>query len=473
MSRNEMGLPGWCRQAIADFQMFGRGDSLVVGVSGGADSVALFHFLRALAVEWDLSLTAVHLNHRLRGAESDRDEAFVRRLCADWGIPLTAHSAEVADLAAVRGLSVEECARRERYALFERVAAVRDARIVTAHNLDDSTETVLLNLARGTGLRGLCGIPPVRRDPGRPVIVRPLIGCSRREVETYCAAEGLPFVTDSTNLSDDYTRNKLRHRVMPVLAEVNPAVLRSVAGTTDALRADADYLDALAEQAMNRSARGGDSWDSGTLLAQPEPLRRRALLRILADHGVPVERRRLEQLEGLLTAGGAMQLSGEWFCRCSGGCMTFFPAVREERWQLEPIPLSPAAGDRNILLFSAKMLCVSWRMLGNFEETINNPKNQFQNALDCAKIGRIIKIRQRMPGDRIRLAGRGCTKTLRKLFNEAGLSSWQRERTLVLEDENGPLWVEGFGVAESAAVDAGTRHALFLETHDSPTDEFS
>lgn len=459
MSRPSDSLREVCRATIQKHRMLAEGDSVVVGVSGGADSVALLHVLRELSPEMGFRVSAAHLNHNLRGAESDRDEAFVRELCGRWGIPLTVASAEIAELARRRKRSLEECAREERYAFFRRAAG--EKKIATAHTLDDNAETVLLHLTRGAALRGLCGIPPVRDG-----IIRPLLDCTRAMVEEYCVFGGLSFVNDATNAEERYTRNKLRHRVMPVLREVNPAFLRSVAGTVEALRADADYLDQLAEAGYQGVLRDSHRMDAAALAALPKPLAMRVLARWLAAHGVPVERVRLERVAGLLQSGGAVQLSGDWYCRLRGRELVFLPARRPVVAQTEGFVLKKPVREQNIQMFSDKKLHIRVMEANKFEETINNQKNQFKNELDYDKIDKIVEFRRRLPGDRIRLAGRGCTKTLKKLYNEAGMSCSQRERNLVLANDSGLLWVEGFGVAEGLEPRTGTGRVLVIEVWD-------
>ncbi len=190
------------KQTIEDYHMLNPGEPVLAALSGGADSVALLRALLALGYP----VRAFHLNHCLRGAESDRDEAFCRALCERLGVPLTVERIDVG--AQTAGEGIEAAARRIRYERL--VAAAQGAKIATAHTADDNLETMLFHLARGTGPKGLAGIPPVRGD-----IIRPLIGAERAQVEAYLSELGQDFVTDSTNLSDDYTRNRIRHEVVP------------------------------------------------------------------------------------------------------------------------------------------------------------------------------------------------------------------------------------------------------------------
>ena len=192
--------------------MLEDGEPVLVALSGGADSVALLRALQALAYP----VRAFHLNHCLRGAESDRDEAFCRALCAGLGVPLTVERIDVA-AARAAGEGIEAAARRIRYARL--TAAAQGAKIATAHTADDNLETMLFHLVRGTGPKGLAGIPPVRGQ-----VIRPLLGVTRAAVEAYLHALGQDYVTDSTNADDAYTRNRIRHEVVPVLRQINPAV---------------------------------------------------------------------------------------------------------------------------------------------------------------------------------------------------------------------------------------------------------
>ena len=189
---------------LAHYAMLAPGDLVVAGVSGGADSMALLAFLLSLSARYPLRVAVCHLNHRLRGAEADRDARLVEDFCRMAGVPFHLAAVDVAGEARRQGLSFEEMGRRMRYDFFDRVADGYAAqggrvRIATAHTRSDAVETMLLALLRGSSIDGLCGIPPVR---GR--IIRPLIEVTRTEVEDYCRTEGIPFCEDSTNRQDDY-----------------------------------------------------------------------------------------------------------------------------------------------------------------------------------------------------------------------------------------------------------------------------
>ncbi|MCL2356380.1 MAG: tRNA lysidine(34) synthetase TilS [Defluviitaleaceae bacterium] len=224
-----------------------RGDKIVVGLSGGADSVALFFALREAGAE----VFAAHVNHGLRGDEAERDEQFVRNLCLNARAELKVERANVRKFAAERKLGIEEAARILRYEFLDRARIDFGAeKIAVGHNADDNAETVLMNLARGAGLRGLGGIPPAR---GR--IIRPLLNVPRAEIEEYL--KNVPFLTDSTNLSNDFTRNRVRNKILPAIeAEINPNARIAIARAAELLRADADFIETAAEEAFANCVAG-------------------------------------------------------------------------------------------------------------------------------------------------------------------------------------------------------------------------
>ena len=194
------------KRTIAAYAMLAPGERVLVALSGGADSVALLLVLRELGY----LVRAFHLNHCLRGAESDRDEEFCRTLCARLGVELAVERVDVAAAAVQQGTGVEETERRVREEW--RDEGAKGEKIATAHTADDNLETVLFHLARGAGAKGLAGIPPVRGQ-----VVRPLLDVGRTQIEAYLAGLGQDYVTDSTNADDAYTRNRIRHTVVPVL----------------------------------------------------------------------------------------------------------------------------------------------------------------------------------------------------------------------------------------------------------------
>lgn len=284
-------------RAVHDFGMAEGAGCVVAALSGGADSVSLLRALKSSENILGADVRACHLNHGLRGADSDSDEAFCERLCEKLGVPLDVRRLDVNALRE-KHESVEEAARRLRYDFFREVACSVGGVVATAHTASDNAETVLFNLVRGTGASGLCGIPPVRRSEGLTVI-RPLIYCTRGEVEGYLSELGQDYVTDKSNLNVDYSRNRIRLNVIPELEKINPALSQSVSRMTKSLRADNSYLDELTCKALD-GLKSGRGWDAGGINALPEPLKTRAVRRILMLGGIEPSALRINTAVSLL-----------------------------------------------------------------------------------------------------------------------------------------------------------------------------
>ncbi|WP_300763887.1 tRNA lysidine(34) synthetase TilS, partial [uncultured Oscillibacter sp.] len=261
------------------------GQRVLCAVSGGLDSMCLLHMLEAWCEERGGQAAAAHFNHRLRGAAADRDEEFVREICARWGIPLSVGRGDVGEYAKREGLSTEEAARNLRYAFLRRTAAERECeRLYTAHHAGDNAETVLLNLIRGTGLTGLTGM-----DWERDGLCRPLLGVTREELEAYAAEWKIPHIEDATNADPEAAaRNLLRLQVMPLLKELNPRAVEHICGTARRLRGVDRSLeqDAAARTAHAEVQEGRVTLSMEALAATPAAVRPRMLLRLFDLLGV-------------------------------------------------------------------------------------------------------------------------------------------------------------------------------------------
>ena len=455
--------------AVRRYGMLAPGDAVLAGVSGGADSMTLLHALCALRAPMKLRVFAAHVNHGLRGAEADGDEAYVRQMCAAWGVELFVCHADVRAEAARTGESEEEAGRRVRYAFFDRTAKGLDAKIATAHTLSDSIETMLLNLARGSGIRGLRGIPPRR---GR--VIRPLIECTRADVEAYCAANGIRYRTDRTNFDRQYARNRIRLDVVPALYRINPALDRAVLRAQHSLAADEELLGELAarrlEQARVGQARDGQTSDRQTpgsvsldaaALAACEPaLLGRVLARAVREAtGFAPDAWHIDRLCALVHGeSGRVQLAGGWFGRLAGGRLWLDPPAA-------PTPAAPGAplapGTYRSGSFGLRITPVTAAEAEKFQ---NISIRCFNNAIDCDRIIGRAEIRTRRPGDYFHPLGRGVGKSLKKLFNEASVPPQERGRLPIVADEQGILWIYGFGADERCRISAQTARLLFIET---------
>ncbi|HBT20668.1 MAG TPA: tRNA lysidine(34) synthetase TilS [Peptococcaceae bacterium] len=227
------------KKTIEKFKLLNKGEKVLLGVSGGADSIALTHVMHRLKGEYDISLHIAHLNHMLRGEEAERDAQFVSAFAEKMGIDCTVGYADVALLAEREKLSLEEAARKARYEFLTGTAEkIGASKIAVGHHADDRAETLLLHLLRGTGPEGLEGIRPKYKN-----IIRPLIKVTREEIEIYCSEHNLSFVWDSTNEEVIFTRNKIRHQLLPMLKDYNPNIIEALNRTAEILLFENEYMD--------------------------------------------------------------------------------------------------------------------------------------------------------------------------------------------------------------------------------------
>lgn len=411
------------------------GRKLLCAVSGGADSMCLLHLLWSEGFD----VTAAHFEHGIRGEESRRDADFVRDFCAGHAIPLLLEHGDVPAYAEAQGLGPEEAARVLRYDFLRRCAAQIGAeRIVTAHTLDDNAETILLNLARGCGAAGLRGIP---RQNG--AIVRPLLSVSRRDIEAYLSENSVPHIEDSSNQSDAYSRNRIRRQAVPALRSVNPRFDEAASRTAKLLERDEDCLSRLAGDFLAAQLRE-NSLPLEALRALHPAIASRVLRRMLPSLS---QRHTDAALDFCAGEGyGLLDVPGGRLRR-EQGRLYFAPAGPL------PLPARPLAPNQTLCLPEAG-LCVRMEAVEYSGEIYDLFKTSYlKYEIVCSDL----LCTGRLPGDRIRPLGRGCSKTLKDLFLEGGIPCSARESVPVLRDEEGPLLVYGLALAERAAPRLGER----------------
>lgn len=392
------------------------GSRVLCAVSGGADSMCLLHML---SQREDISLTAAHFNHQLRGEESDRDEAFVRDVCARWNIPLTVGRGDVKAFSEREGLSLEEGGRILRYAFLEGAAQTEGCGLIaTAHNADDNLETMLLNLTRGTGLSGLAGIPPQRGN-----IVRPLLTTTRREIEEYLRLYSLPHVEDSTNADEAYSRNKMRRQVLPLLEEFNPALRKNSIDAIRYLRADNDYLNGLAADLSKKAVVEDDTVALPAIFISGSPC--------------PVAIRVVRQLLSMMPDGStdcaAAHLEGVVnLCRGDDPSAVFhLPHGVTARREY----------DRLILTLRSPPPALEPMTLLEGENPV--PGTAWTVVLDGPPWPGLT-VRPRRTGDEITLSN-GHKKSLKKLMIDRKVPRLERELIPVVADDDGVIAVAGLG----------------------------
>ena len=424
-------------RVIATVEKYGlleKGDSVIVALSGGADSTALLSVLTSLKEKYNLSVYAAHINHNIRGEEAKRDENFCKILCKKFNAELFIKSVDVPTLAKEQKISEELCGRNVRYAFFEELSQKLGAKVATAHTASDNAETLIFNIARGTSVAGLSAIPPKRGN-----IIRPLIELSRGDIESYCKANNLEYVTDSTNLADDYTRNYIRHNIMPCLKKLNPSFERTALGLSESARESADFIKKCSENALN-DCKCDFGYDCKKLLKLDRAVLKEILFILLKNNNYSScpERKTVLLLCEIIENGGSVELSKQCTAVSKQGILRF--VCSDNSADFKEIPL------KNNMTFSydGKTYTVS-----KITEKSTN-----QNNLVAEKwLGENAVFRTRRAGDRFTYPDRMVTKPLRKVFNEQKIPSEIRDRLLLLAVSDTVLWCENLGVSLQGKAD--------------------
>lgn len=437
---------------IADEQMTAVGDRVLTAVSGGADSLTLLHVLLTLRQQLGLGeVAAAHIHHGLRGAEADRDEAAVRAFCEQQGVRLFVCHADVATEARRRGMGVEETGRVVRYEFLQKIAAENGfLRVATAHTLSDAMETVLLHLVRGTGAAGLAGIPPVRGN-----LIRPLLTCTRAEIETYCAENALPFVVDSTNADLAFARNRVRGCIVPELYSLNPRADEAFARFMRTAREDERYWREQVATARNAARLELGIYRADLLQQLPTALRTRVLRSVVEESGdVLLEERHVRQLERLLTEGGTVTVSGGLLVSVKQNYLT----IKSPHWA-EPPAERPLCVGESYSFGGSTYRCELWSP-EEYQKRKKIHKILLQCTCDYDKIKGAATVRPRRSGDELHPRRRGGSKTLKKWMNECRVPAVRRDLIPLLVDDEGVALVVGLGCDRRVAVDDTTRRVL-------------
>lgn len=415
-------------EANKTYNLFDGVKSVAVALSGGADSMALLNALIRLKNELGIEkIIAAHFNHLIRGDEAFRDQNFVAEQCEKLGIELKIGSADVLGFAEKNGMSTELAARKLRYEFFE---TLETDVIATAHTASDNIETVLFNMTRGTALSGLCGIPP-KRDK----FVRPLIFCTRDDVEQFCKENDIPFVTDSTNLSDNYSRNKIRHNVIPVLKTLNLSAENAVSRMTVSLREDEDFINSEVQKKYDELYRDGNLSLKGFKELHPA-VAKRIIAKFCSSHNIDIDFFHINAVYGICLSGGKTSLS-----------KNLTAAVQNEILKI-------CSENTEKVTFDVKIEQKDNDLFQNNKKIHNL---LLKNILDCDKIVGELVLRNRSAGDTIRLKNKNCTKTLKKLFCEYKIPLEERSVLPVLCDDKGVVWIHTIGVAERCAADKNSK----------------
>lgn len=432
-----------------------KGNSVVLGVSGGADSICMLKLLSDLQKRLGISLYVLHINHMIRGEEADQDAAFVKKICTKFKVPHRVINVDVPALAEREGLSEEEAGRYVRYDEFSKYAyEVSATKIAVAHNSNDNAETVLMNLARGTGIKGLGGIPPKREmeDANGNVVevIRPILCLSRKEIEDYLKENEIEYRNDSTNDSTDYTRNKIRLEIMPLLENINDNAMQNITNASNELADTSDYIEKDVDEAYEEFVTEED----GKLLLSDESF---AIDPIVLTG---VIRKMIENIAGKLKditrihVGDVVSLSEKQV----GKKIDLPYSIVAER-EYEGISMFSESNETGSETKNKEVI-ISFEE-DDFDRT-SIEELKYTKWLDYDKIDDVV-VRTRQKGDYIVIDKDGATKKLKKYFIDEKIPRRERDEVLLVADGNHILWVVGYRISEDVKVTSSTKKVVKLE----------
>jgi tRNA(Ile)-lysidine synthase len=446
---------------ITEYRLFEPGDRVLVAVSGGADSTALLYLLHSKQAELKISLHVAHLNHLLRKGDAELDQKYVEGMAQKLGLPVTTEAQDVAELAELEGKGIEEAARQARYAFFDDLAhRVGANKIAVGHTADDNVETFLMRLLRGSGLKGLCGIPTRRGN-----IVRPLIKVWRREIEDYVGALKLVPRRDHTNYESKYLRNSVRLKLIPQLKIYNLNIKEIILQTILLLTEDHQYLENTTDQVLEAvmDERSGDR-----IVIDIEKIRR---------YDLPIQghviRRAIERIKGNLTELtfqhirdilGKLASTERWQLHLPGGIVVL--GEREELSVCREKPKLPAA-----LPFARQLAVpgeteipeIGKKIRVSFTENIDKGADPAVAFIDYDSLAKEVLVRNRLPGDRFSPLGLKGTKKLQDFFIDEKVPAGERDSVPIVESGGKILWVAGFRIDEAAKVAGAGARILKME----------
>lgn len=408
---------------LSKYHMLSKGDSVIVALSGGADSVSLLDIINSQKEKYDLSIFIAHINHNLRGEEAMRDENFCKALAEKYGLEIFVKSVDVRSLAKKQKISEELCGRNVRYEFFEELSQKLNAKIATAHTASDNAETLLFNIARGSSVAGVSAIPPIRDN-----IIRPLIEVTRDDVERYCAEHNLDYVTDSTNLADDYTRNSIRHNVIPQLKKINPNFEGAVNRLSENAMEITDYINAQTKKALDFCCTSY-GYDCKKLLGFDRVIVKNAIVVLCKECGATVEHRHIELILDIINSSGAVDLSDNIKAVAKQGVFRIYVATDKNK------------KDNYRLSETMDFSYNNKRVIVGKKSTSTNEKNTVDGSFVTANA----VFRTRQSGDKFTYYKRNVTKPLRKVMNELKIPDELRDSLIVLAIGSTVLWCEQIG----------------------------
>lgn len=444
--------------------MINNGDSIVVGVSGGPDSVCLLHVLWRLREELNLRIVAVHINHMLRGSESDRDEEYVKSLCEKMNIELQALRIDIKKISKEKNQSLEETGRDERYRHFGIIADnIGASKIAVAHNKNDQAETVLMNIIRGSGLDGLKGMDYVR---GR--IIRPLLDVERSEIETYCEVNKLNPITDSSNLDNIYSRNKIRLNVIPYIDSLFDCnLVKSIDRMNRLIKDDIDFIDNKINKMYYTSVLKKESEEVELLLGKIKNMHVAAKRRII--------RKSINEVKGNVKGIESIHIENilEMIDNGKVGSKLCLPGIKVGR-TYDSIRFYMKEKQPDVFDFNVGLIIPGKTEMGggrhSFETTIISDFNINEykpvkgssniQFFDYDKLPQGINIRKRKEGDYFRPVNSKGTKKLKEFFIDSKVPREIRDSIPLVAKESEIIWIVGYKISDKFKVTENTKRVL-------------
>ena len=499
---NKVNLESKVLDFIQRCRLIPRKELVVVGVSGGADSVCLLHVLAKWRKRLGIKLHIAHLNHQLRGTESEADAEYVSNQAGSLGIPSTIDRQDVAAYRIERNCSIEEAARELRYAFLARVARkVGARRIAIGHTRDDQVETILMHILRGTGITGLCGLAPCSpmmydsqgiSSPASPsslpakrsnlLVIRPLLDITRAETASYCQEHQLESRIDSSNLSPSFFRNRLRLHLLPLLRQYNPSIDQALLRLADIAKEDNAFIEQQAAGLWDEVARQENNTiylDKKQVAGLPISLQRhllRAAVTRLAGDIRDIEASHIEAARSLLNKPASKRIPLPHGLICQGGYNELVIASPAKQSQLPPCPFPPLPG-KFPLKVPGKTIFPGWKVIASIvRERAASPsspgapgtsKKTGQGNLvahfDFHKTGTALFVRQRRPGDRFQPLGMSMPKKLYEFMVDAKIPrSWRNHIPIVCSPRQ-IIWVVGWRIDDRVKVTEASKEILRLE----------
>ena len=447
--------------SIEKNNLFAYGDHLLIGLSGGADSVCLALVLKALQESYDLTLTAVHVHHGIRGESANRDLDFSKNLCEKLGIEFVSAYRDVPAIAEKKHLTEEEAGRIVRYQIFEEEAKKRGASaIAVAHHMDDQAETVLMNLLRGSGIRGLSGISPKRKlsNTSDIFVIRPLLGVRRSEIEEWLTKNKQDWCTDETNLTDDYERCRIRNRLLPLLeSEYNAQATEHIASAAGDFSEAEEYLFSQAAELLrewNENAKGSVCLPIEKLSSKKPLLQRYIVKEAIGRLGgsKDITRAHIESVLGLLSkqTGSQIHLPKNRVARLSYGELVIEQIEKGKKKTKKQPDQNSKIGRSVYSIFPVS------------EKKI--PQNCCVNWFDYDTIKEGLLMRRRRPKDRICIDANGNTQKLSDCMINAKIPATKRDQIPILAANSRVLWIAGVRMAENCKITSKTKLVLSVQT---------